>query len=62
MYLVTKWNPQWNVKGKSEILSYMKKLVARFTAYLSVCMQKRKLIELDFKTSRSIIMKAFFIW
>ena len=34
MYRVTKWNLQWNVKSKSEILSYMKWLVARFTAYL----------------------------
>ena len=38
VYQVTKWNLQWNVKSKSEILSYMKWLVARFTAYLCVCM------------------------
>ena len=38
MYQVTKWNLQRNVKSKSEILSYMKWLVVRFTAYLCVCM------------------------
>ena len=35
VYQVTKWNLQWNVKSKSEILSYMKWLVASFTAHLS---------------------------
>ena len=38
MYRVTKWNLHWNVKSKSEITSYMKWLVARFTTYPSVCM------------------------